>query len=207
MLATCLHMMQGTPYIYQGEELGMTNYPFTSLDEFRDIESINAYHELTEKGILPAEEMFDYISYKGRDNARTPMQWDDGSQAGFTAGTPWIAVNPNYVKINAKEQMSRQDSVFHYYKKLISLRKEYPVIVYGTYELLMPDSEELFTYIRRLEGKELLVACNFTEKEIAYRIPETFSGEKAQILISNYGREKIEGEMLLAAYESLAILI
>ncbi len=207
MLATCLHMMQGTPYIYQGEELGMTNYPFTSLEEFRDIESINAYHELTEKGVLSPEEMFDYISYKGRDNARTPMQWDDSDQAGFTTGTPWIAVNPNYVKINAKEQLSRKDSVFHYYQKLISLRKEYPIIVYGTYELLMPESEELFVYVRRLEGRELLVVCNFTEKEITYRLPEAFSGEKAKLLISNYGRESVGKEKMLAAYESLAVLI
>lgn len=206
MLATCLHMMQGTPYIYQGEELGMTNYPFTSLDEFRDIESINAYHELTEKGILSKEEMFDYISYKGRDNARTPMQWDDSEQAGFTEGTPWIPVNPNYKEINAKEQLSRADSVFHYYQKLIRLRKEHEIIVYGDYELLLPESEELYVYIRRYQGERLLVICNFTEKEIPYQVPEEFAETEGQVLIANCGRDKAEKEITLAPYESTVIL-
>ncbi|XCP83969.1 alpha-glucosidase [Roseburia hominis] len=205
MLATCLHMMQGTPYVFQGEELGMTNYPFTSLDEFRDIESINAYKELTEKGILSPERMFDYISYKGRDNARTPMQWDDSKQAGFTTGTPWINVNPNYTKINAKEQMEREDSVFHYYKKLIALRKEYPIIVYGSYELLLPDSEELYVYTRSLDSEKLLVICNFTDKETKYEEPEEFV-EGSQVLISNYGREAADGTMQLKPYESVVLI-
>lgn len=206
MLATCLHMMQGTPYIYQGEELGMTNYPFTALDEFRDIESINAYHELTEKGILSPEEMFDYISYKGRDNARTPMQWDDSKQAGFTTGTPWIAVNPNYKEINAKEQVERADSVFHYYQKLISLRKQYDIIVYGDYELLLPDSEEIYSYLRTYGEQTLLVICNFTEREISYEITEAIKGRSGNILISNYDRDAIQDSMILAPYECMAVL-
>lgn len=206
MLATCLHMMQGTPYIYQGEELGMTNYPFISLEEFRDIESINAYHELTEKGILSSEEMFDYISYKGRDNARTPMQWDDSEQAGFTTGTPWIAVNPNYKEINAKEQVERADSVFHYYQKLIALRKQYDIIVYGDYELLLPDSEEIYSYIRTYGEQKLLVICNFTEREIFYEMPEALKGRNGEILISNYRRDAIQDSMVLAPYESMAVL-
>lgn len=207
MLGTCLHMMQGTPYVYQGEELGMTNYPFTSLDEFRDIESINAYHELTEKGVVEPEDMFDYISYKGRDNARTPMQWDDSEQAGFTTGTPWIPVNPNYTKVNAKEQMEREDSVFHYYKKLIALRKEYPIIVYGSYELLLPDSEELYVYVRKLEERQLLVICNFSEKEMEYQVPEVFSKDGAEVLISNYGRKCTESELRLKPYECIVVLV
>ena len=206
MLGTCLHMMQGTPYIYQGEELGMTNYPFTSLDEFRDIESINAYHELTEKGIVEPGEMFDFISYKGRDNARTPMQWDDTVQAGFTTGTPWIPVNPNYTKINAKEQRNREDSVFHYYQKLIALRKEYPIIVYGVYELLIPESEELYVYTRSLEEQKLLVICNFTDKEIGYRLSEEFADHCTTVLISNYNRENVEPEMMLRPYETVVVL-
>lgn len=205
MLATCLHMMQGTPYIYQGEELGMTNYPFTSLEEFRDIESINAYKELTEKGIFGPEEMFDYISYKGRDNARTPMQWDDSEQAGFTTGTPWIRVNPNYTEINAKEQMEREDSVFHYYKKLIALRKEYPIIVYGSYELLLPDSEELYVYTRSMEAEKLLVICSFTDQETEYTLPEEFAAG-SRVLISNYGRDAAKERMILKPYESLVLL-
>lgn len=206
MLATCLHMLQGTPYIFQGEELGMTNYPFTSLDEFRDIESINAYHELTEKGIVSPEEMFDYISYKGRDNARTPMQWDDSNQAGFTTGTPWIAVNPNYKEINAKEQLERDDSVFHYYQKLISLRKQHDIIVYGDYKLLLPDSEEIFSYVRTYGEQKLLVICNYTENEIPYEVIEELENKDGEILISNYDRRKIEDSIMLAPYECLAVL-
>ena len=206
MLGTCLHMLQGTPYIFQGEELGMTNYPFTSLDEFRDIESINAYHELTEKGIISPEEMFDYISYKGRDNARTPMQWDDSEHAGFTKGTPWIAVNPNYKEINAKEQLERADSVFHYYQKLIALRKQYDIIVYGDYELLLPESEEIYSYIRSLEEQKLLVICSFTEQKISYEVPENLRGRNGKILISNYNRARVQESMTLEPYECMAVL-
>ncbi|MCI5700518.1 MAG: alpha-glucosidase [Lachnospiraceae bacterium] len=205
MLATCLHMMQGTPYVYQGEELGMTNYPFTSLSEFRDIESINAYKELTEKGIIEPDAMFDYISYKGRDNARTPIQWDDSKNGGFTTGTPWIPVNPNYVKVNAKEQYTREDSVFNYYKKLISLRKQNPIIVYGTYKLLLPDSEELYVYTRTLDDRKILVICNYAEKEVAFELPEEFSGEERTIWIGNYKREKADKKMVLKPYECMVI--
>ncbi len=206
MLATCLHMLQGTPYIFQGEELGMTNYPFTSLEEFRDIESINAYHELTEKGIVSPEDMFDYISYKGRDNARTPMQWDDSEEGGFTTGTPWISVNPNYKEINAKEQLERDDSVFRYYQKLISLRKQYDIIVYGDYKLLLPDSEEIFSYVRTYGEQKLLVICNFTENRIPYEITEGPENKDGEILISNYDRRKAEDSIMLAPYECLAVL-
>lgn len=205
MLGTCLHMMQGTPYVYQGEELGMTNYPFTSLDELRDIESINAYNELTGNGAVEPEEMLCYIRCKGRDNARTPIQWDDSENAGFTTGTPWIAVNPNYTKINAKEQYDREDSVFNYYKKLISLRKQNPIIVYGTYELLLPDSEELYVYTRTLDEQNILVICNCSEKEINFELPEEFRDEKRTIWIGNYGREKAETEMILKPYECMVI--
>lgn len=207
MLGTCLHMMQGTPYVYQGEELGMTNYPFKSLEEFRDIESINAYHELTKKGVVSQEEMFRYISYKGRDNARTPMQWDDSANAGFTTGTPWISVNPNYTEINAKEQVERLDSVFHYYQKLIALRKANEIIVYGVYELLCPDSEEIYAYTRTLGDQKLLVVCNFTDQEVKMEVPETFTDESAKVLISNYSKTKVEVDWNLKPYEAAAILV
>ena len=134
-IATCLHMMQGTPYVYQGEELGMTNTVFNSVDDFRDLESVNAYRELVESGLYTDGDMFPKIAHKSRDNARTPMQWDASENAGFTTGTPWIAVNPNYKKINVADQLKREDSVFHYYQKLIRLRKENEIIVYGNYEL------------------------------------------------------------------------
>ncbi len=182
-IATCLHMMQGTPYVYQGEELGMTNTVFNSVKDFRDLESINAFNELTEKGVISAEELFPKICHKSRDNARTPMQWDDSKNAGFTTGTPWIAVNPNYTKINAKEQVARENSVFNYYKKLIALRKEYEIIVYGDYNLLLPEDNDLFIYERSLKGKKLLVACNFSENEREFDFDCVKNGE---LLINNY---------------------
>lgn len=204
MLGTCLHMMQGTPYVYQGEELGMTNYPFTSLEEFRDIESINAYHELTEKGVISPEEMFEFISYKGRDNARTPMQWSSEPNAGFTTGTPWISVNPNYTQINAAEQMSREDSVFHYYQKLIALRKAHDIIVYGEYELLLPEDEQLYVYKRKSDGQEMLVVCSYTDAAVEFCVPEEFAGAKC--LVSNYTREGYQGSIALSPYEAFVLL-
>ena len=204
MLATCLHMMQGTPYIYQGEELGMTNYPFGDLQDFRDIESIHAYQDWCESGIVSHEEFWPCLLKKSRDNARTPMQWDDTEHAGFTEGTPWIAVNPNYKEINAKAGTEDICSVFHYYKKLISLRKHNPIIVYGKYELLLPEDENLYVYTRTLEEEKLLVVCSFTDQETAFSISEEFVG--AECIISNTGREKYEaGEMILNPYESFVL--
>lgn len=164
-IATCLHMMQGTPYVYQGEELGMTNYPFRSVQDFNDLESINAFREMTEEMGMDPEAIFPGIAHKSRDNARTPMQWDDSPNAGFTTGKPWLAVNPNYVKINAAEQMARPDSVFHYYQKLIELRHTHDVIVYGTYDLLLPEDPDLYVYTRTLGDQKLLVVCNLSENE------------------------------------------
>ena len=204
MLATCLHMMQGTPYVYQGEELGMTNVPFTSIDQFRDLDSINAYRELVEEQkVFTPEEMMRYLRYKSRDNARTPFQWDDSENAGFTTGTPWIMVNPNYKEINAKDQLARPDSVFHYYQKLIRLRKEQEVIVYGTYDLLLPDSKEIYAYTRTLGEEKLLVVCNFYEPEVTFELPEEFAG--GTCLISNYPEVSLKPEMKLRPYEAFVI--
>ncbi|MDO4327167.1 MAG: alpha-glucosidase [bacterium] len=204
MLATCLHMMQGTPYIYQGEELGMTNVPFCGIEDFRDIESINAFHELTEAGIMEPERMLECIRYKSRDNARTPFQWDDSENAGFTKGTPWIMVNPNYKEINAKEQVGRADSVFHYYQKLIRLRKENDIIVYGTYNLLLPDSHEIYAYTRELDGKKLLTVCNFTKETVEFAVPDEFLGGK--LLISNTDKESVQKQEMLKPYEAFVVL-
>ncbi len=204
MLATCLHMMQGTPYVYQGEELGMTNVPFTAVDQFRDLDSINAYHELVEdQKVFSHEEMMRYLCCKSRDNARTPFQWDGTENAGFTEGTPWIMVNPNYTEINAERQLADPDSVFHYYQKLIRLRKERDLIVYGTYDLLMPDSKEIYMYTRTLGEEKLLTVCNFSDQEIQVEIPEEFLG--GTYMISNYGEQKISGTMTLRAYEAFVI--
>ena len=206
MLALCLHMMQGTPYVYQGEELGMTNVPFETLEDFRDIESINAYHELTESGQVSPEDMMRFLRYKSRDNARTPMQWDDSENAGFTEGTPWIMVNPNYKEINAKEQLARPDSVFHFYQKLIRLRKEREIIPYGEYELLLPEDPDLYVYTRALGEHKLLVICNFRKEEKAFTLPEGFDPRKGEILIGNYPDRELQNTMTLEAYEALAIL-
>ena len=187
MLATCLHMMQGTPYVYQGEELGMTNVYFDKLEDYRDVESFNAYKEMTETCGVSHEEMMGYLKKIGRDNARTPMQWDDSENAGFTTGTPWIRVNPNYKEINAKQQVGNPDSVFSYYKDLIRLRHENEIIVYGDYELLEPDNEELFIYTRTLGDEKLIVLCNFTDHDVT--IPASVMAqipEDAPIMISNY---------------------
>ena len=187
LLATCLHMMQGTPYVYQGEELGMCNAYFDKLEDYRDIESINAYHELTEQCGVSHEEMMGYLKRISRDNARTPMQWDDSKNAGFTTGTPWLKVNANYPEVNAKAQVNDPDSVFSYYKKLIRLRHENEIIVYGDYELLEAESEETFIYKRTYENEHLMVLCNFTDHEVSVtdavmeQIPDG-----AEKLITNY---------------------
>lgn len=203
MLATCLHMMQGTPYIYQGEELGMTNVPFQSLDDFRDIESINAYHEYTQSGQIAPEDMMRYLHYKSRDNARTPMQWNNTANAGFTTGTPWIMVNPNYPKINAKEQVERPDSIFHYYQKLIKLRKAHEIIVYGSYQLLLPDDPNLYVYTRELAEEKLLVICNFTDTRQSFTLPSDWNSDQMHCLIANYPERVPEKQMLLNPYEAL----
>ena len=202
-IATCLHMMQGTPYVYQGEELGMTNTVFNSVDDFRDLESVNAYRELVESGLYTDGDMFPKIAHKSRDNARTPMQWDASENAGFTTGKPWIAVNPNYKKINVADQLKREDSVFHYYQKLIRLRKENEIIVYGNYELLLPEDENIFAYTRTLDNKKLLVVCNFSKSEQKF----DFSGyENAKVLISNYNRDARE-DGILKPYEATVLLL
>ena len=186
MLATCLHMMQGTPYIYQGEELGMTNVPFNDISDFRDLDSINAWHELVGKGVFTKDEMMKYLRYKSRDNARTPFQWDDTENAGFTTGTPWIMVNPNYKEINAKDQLEREDSVFRYYQKLIHLRKEHEIIVYGNYDLLLPEDRELYVYTRAFGNEKLLVVCNFYGNVRTLVLPDGWTKAGSKLLIGNY---------------------
>ena len=201
MLATCLHMMKGTPYIYQGEELGMTNMHFTSPEDCRDVEEINAYRQFVEEHrMVDAETMLRCFDTVARDNARTPMQWDDGANAGFTAGTPWIPVNPNYTSINAKEELADPDSVFHYYRKLIRLRHENPVIVYGVFEPLMMDSDAVYAYRRVLDGAVLTAACNWTDKEQPCSL---FDGAQGKELISNYAEHK---DGVLLPYEARVFL-
>ncbi len=168
MLAACLHMLQGTPYIYQGEELGMTNVAFESIDEYRDIETLNSYDELVNSHGWSKERMMSAIHARSRDNARTPIQWNDSRNAGFTNGTPWIKVNPNFPEINAEKAYNDPNSIFHFYKKLIQLRKKHEIVVYGRFELLWPDDERIFAYTRSFEEEKLLVLCNFKEEQASY---------------------------------------
>lgn len=200
MLGTCLHMMRGTPYIYQGEELGMTNAGFERLEQYRDLESINAYREYVSGGRSSHEEMIKYLKLISRDNARTPMQWEDAPNGGFTEGTPWIEVNGNYKEINAALETADKDSVYAYYKELIRLRHEMEIIVYGSFELLMEDSEEVFAYKREYEGKSLYVMCNFTKEEVI--CPETF--REGKLVIGNY---KGEAKAVLRPYEAAVYIV
>lgn len=203
-LALCIHMMQGTPYVYEGEELGMTNGHFETLEDFRDVESINAYRELTGAGVIGPEVMMAFLRYKSRDNARTPMQWDDSPNGGFTTGKPWIGVNPNHRQINAAEQLARPDSVFHFYQKLIALRHATPVIVYGRYDLLLPEDPQLYVYTRTLDDQELLVVCNLTGSSAALALPQTFAA--GTLLISNYEDTTPCPAMQLRPWEAFAML-
>lgn len=200
MLATMLHGMQGTPYIYQGEELGMTNVRFPDIADYRDIESLNMYKERMAAG-YKEEDVMESIYAKGRDNARTPMQWDASKNAGFTEGTPWIGVNPNYTEINAEAEKKDPDSVFHYYQKLIRLRKEYPVFLDGKFELLLPEDGQIFAYTRTDEDAALLVCVNFTGEDASWSMPEEFRG--ARTLIHNYPGEGPEGT--LRPYEAFML--
>ena len=182
LLATMLHGMQGTPYIYQGEELGMTNCRLP-LEQYMDLEIHNLYRDRTARGYDPAAVM-ESIWQRGRDNARTPMQWTAGENAGFTTGTPWLPVNPNYRQINAAAALADPDSVFHYYRKLIALRKAYPVFREGSFTLLCPEDAQIFAYTRDTETEHLLVVCNFSSAPAEFALPAAF--QNAGTLISNY---------------------
>lgn len=211
MLATCLHFMQGTPYVYQGEELGMTNYPFSDIRDFRDVESINAYHEYTEILHVDNDKMISYLRNKSRDNARTPMQWDETDEAGFTTGVPWMPVNPNYKRINAAAQIGDEDSVYNYYRKLISLRKEYPIIVNGDFELVGENNADVFAYLRHWKDQILWVACNFTDRMQKIVSPSSNHAEyrKWDVICDNYsplGYPFEKGQIELRPYEAVAVL-
>lgn len=212
MLATVLHGMEGTPYVYQGEELGMTNVRFDSIEQYQDIEIRNMYRERLEKGYAE-KDIMESIYAKGRDNARTPMQWDDTENAGFTTGAPWLGVNPNYTEINARSQLQDENSVFHYYKKLIHLRKENSIFVDGDFTLLLPEDENIFAYVREYEGRKLLVAANFTDKEVEcpllkeWGVPADEDGAAksrdngVKLLIHNYNN--LPSQQKLSPYEAM----
>ena len=198
MLATMLHGMEGTPYIFQGEELGMTNIRL-DIEDYVDLEIHNLYQERTEKGYAP-EDVMASIWARGRDNARTPMQWTAGENAGFTTGKPWLPVNGNHSFINAEGALADPNSVFYHYQKLIELRKTHPVFRDGSFTLLLPEDEKIFAYTRDTENEHLLVACNFTGETLDFEVPEEYDG--AELLISNYA----QGAPGLRPYEAAMLL-
>ncbi len=186
MLATFLHLQQGTPYVYQGEEIGMTNVAFESIDDYRDIQTLNRYREAVGAGWIDPQSALTIVHAQSRDNARTPMQWDDGPQAGFTAGESWIKVNPNYRTINVKQALADPDSIFYYYQKLIRLRRENPVIVYGAYDLILADHPQIYAFTRTLGDDRLLVICNFSAETPVFELPAGLSCTAAEWVIGNY---------------------
>lgn len=203
MLGTVLHMMQGTPYVYEGEELGMTNAFFDRIEDYRDIEALDIFKDFTQRKGFSKKDTLELLRLKSRDNARTPMQWDDSKNAGFTEGTPWINVIENYKEINAKACMEDPDSVFYYYQKLIKLRHEMPVITEGQYKLLDPDNEKIYTYLRKGEDETLVVVANFTDETISYEVDESVQARESSLVISNYkdAPEKFTNHLTLKPYE------
>jgi Glycosidases len=186
LLGTFIHMLQGTPYVYQGDEIGMTNVAFESIEEYRDVATRNMYQEAVEQKGVDPQAALKVVHAKSRDNARTPMQWDSSEQAGFTSGAPWIKLNPNYKEINVAAALADSNSVFHHYKKLIQLRKENPVIVYGTYDLMLDSHEEIYAFTRTLEEERLLVILNFSGNNPEFQLPGNISFVSTELLISNY---------------------
>ena len=197
MLATLIHTLRGTPYVYQGEELGMTNIYFTSIDQYQDVENHNAWKQWVESGRVDAQDMLRYFARISRDNARTPMQWNTEKNAGFTTGTPWLPVNRNYLLVNAEDQVNDPNSVYNYYKKLIALRHRYPVIVYGQFVPLLEDDPNVWAYRREYEGAVLTVALNWTDKKAPCTLMDETPGE---ILISNYSTHQ---QGVLQPYEAI----
>ncbi|MFD1067470.1 alpha,alpha-phosphotrehalase [Oceanobacillus locisalsi] len=206
MLATTIHLMQGTPYIYQGEEIGMTNPGFEDISQYRDVESLNMYHNKKEEG-LSDQEIIEILQEKSRDNARTPMQWNSTANAGFTQGTPWISLPDNYKEINAAAAIADKTSIFYHYQQLIQLRKDYQVITDGKYQLISPEDFAIFAYIRENEDTKLFVVNNFYAKEATLDVPESIhrAFTNSEILLSNYADSPAiaSDAILLRPYESV----
>ncbi|MCH4891429.1 alpha-glucosidase [Acidaminobacter sp. JC074] len=205
MLATLLHMMRGTPYIYQGEEIGMTNIYFDKLSQYKDVEIHNGYKQLVETGKIPHDQFMDNSNKYSRDHSRTPMQWDDSTYAGFSDSKPWIEVNPNKSSINVEAALKDDKSIFYYYRNLIQLRKKHEVIVYGDYVLLEKDHDSLFVYKRRLGDEKILVICNFHQMTQTYHLPDDILSDSLEILINNYEDFELKNEVNLRPYEAVVI--
>ncbi|MDP4083969.1 MAG: alpha-glucosidase [Bacillota bacterium] len=209
MLGALYFFMKGTPYIYQGQEIGMTNVQFPSIEDYNDVGMINYYKIESENG-TPHDEIMKVIWEYGRDNSRTPMQWDAGNMAGFTTSNKtWLKVNPNYPKINVAEQLEDTDSILHFYKKMITLRKENPVFIYGTYELLFPNHPRLFVYIRKLGHQKAIIINNFTNKITRFRVPSSVTYSSSELVLNNYDviDMKLRKQFTLKPYETKVYLL
>lgn len=200
MLATLIHCLRGTPYIYQGEEIGMTNPHFKSIEQYRDVESLNHYQILQDKG-MTKEQALMILDVHSRDNSRTPMQWDDSINAGFTTGTPWIQTADNYTEINVKNSLEDKDSIFYYYQKLIQLRKNYDAIAYGDIKPLLREDKRVFAYERNYKGQKLIVICNFYPTTYEIELPYDLSNYKC--ILNNYKNEAKAKKIALKPYETL----
>lgn len=209
MLATTIHMLRGTPYIYQGEEIGMKNPYFDSIEQYKDVESLNYYEILRAQGV-PKEEVLNILSVKSRDNSRTPMQWNDKEHGGFTTGTPWLSVGKSYESVNAEAALRDKDSVFYHYKKLIELRKQYDIIAYGTYETLSKEHPQVYAYMRSFEEQKLIVVNNFYGENTKFPLPQEIIIDeyKSKVLLSNYkDSSEITRIISLRPYESISWLL
>jgi oligo-1,6-glucosidase len=209
MLGTFVHTLQGTPYIYQGEEIGMTNVAYETIAEYNDIETVNQYHELVdEKGADPAQVR--RVSHaKSPDNSRTPMQWADGPQAGFTGGIPWLKVNPNFKEINIAQALANPNSIYYYYQKLIRLRKTIPVVVYGTYDLILPEHDQIYAFTRTFEKERLVVILNFSADTPLFEMPGNIPFTSTNLLIGNYPVDPTEtiNRIHMRPYEARVYLL
>ncbi|ELP5899132.1 alpha-glucosidase [Vibrio vulnificus] len=204
MLATALHFLKGTPYIYQGEEIGMTNVAFESLDQYKDIETLNFYKVKTESGVSH-QHMMDAIHENSRDNARTPMQWSASPNGGFSQAEPWIEVNPNYPEINVEQALADSDSIFYHYQKLIELRKQHPAIVYGDFTPLFAEHDSVFAYVRSHQDEQLLVINNFSDQDVSLELPDNLQNKEVNCLIYNYDLLDVLGVTLsLKPYQCYA---
>lgn len=207
MLATVLYFMGGTPFIYQGEEIGMSNVSFSDINDYRDVEIFTLYKETVLKNIASREDILDRIHKRSRDNARTPMQWDNSLYAGFSTVKPWINVNPNYKDINVLANLHNDDSIYYYYQKIFSIRQNCKALIYGDFLLYLEDDKNVFMYTRSYEGELYLVVANFFESSVSVSIPKHLLTINPRVLISNYERHCLDEEMKLRAFEAIVYQI
>ena len=207
MRATTMYMMRGTPYVYQGEEIGMTNPDFDSIEQYRDVESKN-YFKILQKSGIDDSKIYRILNSKSRDNSRTPMQWDDSKNAGFSGADPWIPLGKSYKSINVETTLKDKKSIFYHYKKLIKLRKEYDVISYGSFKIILENHDKVLAYTRKLENTELVILNNFYSENTEVILDESVTFDNSKILLSNYSDSiNLQKKIILRPYESVVYIL